>query len=44
MGKKECPYCKSMNYKLLLAKNKSTTLADSPNSLYDPETDLYFED
>lgn len=41
--KKECPYCKVVNYKMIITKDKSETPQNSKDCIYDPETDLYFQ-
>ena len=43
LEKKECPICKQVNSKLLITRNKYDTLETCLTSIYDPETDLHFE-
>ena len=44
MHKKECPYCKNMNYKLLITKNKDLRMEKALDSIYDNDYDIYYED
>ena len=40
--KKECPYCKQTNYKVLITKDKKETLDKCLGALFDPEQDIYY--
>lgn len=43
MLKKECMYCKVINYRVLITKNKYDTLETCHQSIYDPDTDVSFQ-
>lgn len=43
LQKKECPYCKQTNYKILITRNAGDTVDTCRNAIYDPETDLNYE-
>ena len=42
--KKDCAMCKQVNYRVLITKHKHMTLDMCQTALYDPETDVSYED